>query len=152
MDTFLINTLRQTRQNLLKIASARSNEELNVIPKGFSNNLIWNLGHVVVTHQLLCYAKSGLDMHIPTQLVDNYRKGTRPESFIGSAESGLIKKLALSTVDQFAQDLENGIFGDYDPYQTSFGLKLSNVEEAAAFNNVHEGMHLGVSIAISKQI
>jgi len=30
-------------------------EQLNKIPEGFNNNLIWNIAHCVVTQQLLCY-------------------------------------------------------------------------------------------------
>ena len=37
-------------------------EQLNTIPSGMSNNLIWNLGHVVVSQQKLVYALSGLPM------------------------------------------------------------------------------------------
>lgn len=152
MDSFLLKTLRQTRQNLLKIAASRSNEELNVIPKGFSNNLIWNLGHVVVTHQLLCYKRAGLEMGLSDDIVSRYRKGTRPEGFVSSSESELIKGLAVDLVDRFDSDLKAGIFTRYESYETSFGLKLYSIGEAAAFNNVHEGMHLGVSIAINKQL
>ena len=39
-------------------------EELNKIPEGFNNNVIWNIAHVVVTQQLLVYDMSGLPMLI----------------------------------------------------------------------------------------
>ncbi len=28
-----------------------------VYPPNFNNNLIWNIGHILVTQQLLCYRK-----------------------------------------------------------------------------------------------
>ena len=35
-------------------------EQLNKIPEGFSNNLIWNIGHIIVAQQRLVYAASNL--------------------------------------------------------------------------------------------
>jgi len=36
-------------------------EELNKVPKGFRNNIIWNIAHCIVTQQLLIYKLSGLE-------------------------------------------------------------------------------------------
>ncbi|MCI4668844.1 MAG: DinB family protein [Bacteroidia bacterium] len=152
MSSFLIQTLRQTRKNFLRLIENRSNEELNVIPKGFSNNLIWNLGHMVVTQQLLCYAKAGLETGLTADMIAAYRKGSKPENFIHAKETELIKSLALELVDKFEADLDKGIFQRYDPYQTSYGLLLNNIDEAMNFNNVHEGMHLGTGLVINKHI
>ena len=30
-------------------------EQLNKIPDGFHNNLIWNIGHIIVVQQMLVY-------------------------------------------------------------------------------------------------
>ena len=52
--------LLKTRKFLLKITAHLSNEQLNKIPAPFKNNIAWNLAHLVVTQQLLCYKLSGL--------------------------------------------------------------------------------------------
>jgi len=39
-------------------------EQLNKIPEGFSNNLIWNIGHIIVTQQVLIYKLSNLQGYI----------------------------------------------------------------------------------------
>ena len=39
-------------------------EELNKVPTGFSNNIIWNIAHTIVTQQLLIYQLSALPMMV----------------------------------------------------------------------------------------
>jgi hypothetical protein len=50
------------------------------------------------------------------------------------------------------KDYAAGLFNEYKAYPTSFGVTLSEIEEAIMFNNVHEGMHLGYCIALRKVI
>ena len=38
-------------------------EQLNAVPEGFNNNILWNIAHTMVTHQLLMYKRSGLAMN-----------------------------------------------------------------------------------------
>ena len=42
-----------TRQNVANKIEGLSLDALNTIPTGMSNNLAWNLGHIIVTQQLL---------------------------------------------------------------------------------------------------
>lgn len=41
----------KNRKLLESILENYSLKQLNMIPKGFSNNLIWNIGHIIVTQQ-----------------------------------------------------------------------------------------------------
>ena len=67
-------------------------EQLNTIPEGFSNTIFWNIAHIVVTQQLLVYKLSGLPMQVSDDLVEKYRKGTKPEQDATQEEVDLIKK------------------------------------------------------------
>ena len=60
--------------------------QLNTIPEGFNNNLIWNIAHVMVTQQVLVYKLSGLPLLISDEMVDKYRKGSKPELDATQAE------------------------------------------------------------------
>ncbi len=44
-----IEILRNTRKHLLSFINDLSTEELNEIPQGFNNNIIWNLAHLTAT-------------------------------------------------------------------------------------------------------
>jgi hypothetical protein len=41
-----------------KFLSGYNLDQLNTIPEGFNNNLIWNIGHIIVSQQLLVYKLS----------------------------------------------------------------------------------------------
>ncbi len=148
----IINTLRVTRQNILNIAEAFSTEQLNHIPVGYSNNLAWNLGHVLVTQQLLAYRLSGLPGYLSDELIDRYRKGTKPEAVISEVEIATIKEQLLTLVDQTAIDWAEGKFGEYKEYPTSFGVTLRSTVDAMQFNNSHEALHLGYMMAMKKLV
>ena len=148
--TFRIwQTSRGLYQNFL---DSYSLEQLNTIPVGMSNNLIWNIGHVIVSQQKLVYALSGLPMHIPDSLFEKYQNGSRPDGKTTQAEVDEIKKLLSEMVEKTKADLEAGDFKQLHPYQTKTGFNLGTWKEAMEFNNYHEGIHLGIMMSIKKHI
>ena len=147
---FTLLAMKQTRIRLLKIIDTHSIEEINRIPKGFNNNLIWNFVHTIVTQQLLCYSLSGLKPIISSDVIDAYRKGSKPGKDVDEQTLVAYKKMAFDTLDQFELDIEEGIFKEYKPYETSFGLTLNNFKEASHFNLAHETLHLGIMMSMRK--
>ena len=146
--TFRIwQTSRGLYQNFLDNYSL---EQLNTIPPGMSNNLIWNIGHVIVSQQKLVYALSGLPMHIPDSLFEKYQNGSRPDGKTTQAEVDEIKKLLSEMVEKTKSDFEAGVFKEFHPYQTKTGFHLGTWKEAMEFNNYHEGIHLGIMLQIKK--
>ena len=143
----------QTSRGLYKnFLDNYSLEQLNTIPSGMSNNLIWNLGHVVVSQQKLVYALSGLPMHISDSLFEKYQNGSRPDGKTTQAEVDEIKQLLFEMVEKTKADFEAGIFKEFHPYQTKTGFHLGTLKEAMEFNNYHEGIHLGIMLSIKKHI
>lgn len=147
-----LDILKITRQNLLKISSSLNVDQLNQIPENLNNNLIWNLGHVVVTQQLLCYKLSGLPCLVSDDMIERYRKGSRPGERVGEAEIEQIKSLMFSLIDRTKEDVKADLFKSYKTYTTSYNLTLESIDDALEFNNIHEGMHLGYCIALKKQL
>jgi DinB superfamily len=143
---------RTSRKIVSQFLDNYSLEQLNKIPEGFKNNLIWNIAHIVVTQQLLVYKFSGLPMMVSDELVQKYMKGTKPELDASQDEVDEIKSLLSKTVDQTKEDYDNGIFKNYQEYPTSTGFVLKNVEGAMAFNNFHEGLHIGILMSLRKLV
>lgn len=146
-------TISETSRNLVsKILENHSLEQLNKIPDGFSNNLIWNIAHVVVTQQLLVYKLSGLQMIVSDEMIEKYKKGTRAEHISAQAEVDAIKSLLFTSIEKTKEDYNNQVFKNFQEYPTSTGFVLRNVEDAIVFNNFHEGLHIGIMMSIRKFI
>lgn len=127
-------------------------EDLNKIPKGYNNNLFWNIAHVVVSQQLLVYDLSGLPMSVNNEFVEKYRKGAKVKSDVTQEQVNELKDLLFSTVEKMKDDYKKGIFKNYSSYTTSTNSTITNVEEAIEFNNFHEGIHLGYILALKKAL
>ena len=144
--------LRATRDNYLKAIDGLSLEQLNAIPTGFNNNIIWNVTHVVVTQQLLCYGLSGNRIRLSKEIITDYRKGSKPKRPVTQAEVDQTIGWLTDSIGWLKEDYESGIFKEYKEYPTSYGYVLDSIENAITFNNVHEGMHLGWIGAIRKSL
>jgi len=143
----------ETNRNLFhNIAEQHTVNQLNTIPQGLSTNLIWNIAHVIVSQQKLIYTLSGLSMQIDTDFFERYQNGSKPTGNTSEEEILVIKNLLKSTVSKTREDFEAGLFKNFQAYQTKTGFYLESFEEAIAFNNYHEGIHLGMMLQIKKLI
>lgn len=150
--THQFDILKKTRTAILKIIQPFSNEQLNKVPEGHKNNIAWNVAHLLVTQQLLCYKNAGLPMCLSDEMVDKYKKGTKTEGIVSAAEFEEIKRLFIEMPEKLEEDYNNGIFKNYNVYTTSLNVTLTDFDSALAFNNFHEGIHLGVLFGLRKLI
>ncbi|MBE9602467.1 DinB family protein [Pedobacter sp. MC2016-24] len=148
----LLNIIKQTRTNFIQLLNNSTLEELNAVPSGFNNNIIWNFGHIISSQQLLCYRLAGLPMMIKQEYILQFQKGTRPEQFVGAEEVQDLKELMLTTIDQLAEDLKQNVFVNYHAFTTEFGVRLNSTAEAVQFFGIHDGYHYGCAASIKKVI
>jgi hypothetical protein len=149
MDT-LFKIWETNRHIHLGFLDKYSLAQLNTTPPGFSNNLIWNIGHIIVSQQRLVYALSGLPMNVSDELFPLYKSGSKPTGVTTQAEVEELKSLLLPLVEQTKADFAEGKFTTYNAMTTSTGFHLASIEDAVAFNNYHEAMHLGFMMNIRK--
>lgn len=142
----------KNRNILHSLLENLSLEQLNQKPKGFNNTIIWNIAHTIVTQQLLVYKLSGLPSVLTDEMIEMYRKGTKTERDITQVEVDEIKGFLFSTITKTQEDYNNNVFKTYKEYTVSTKSTLTNVEEAIAFNNFHEGIHLGYILALKRAL
>ena len=147
-----LEILKVNRLIILKVIENLSLEQLNKIPDGFKNNIAWNVAHLLVTQQLLCYRLSGLQVSVSDKLIEKYQKGTAPKDIITKQEIEEVKSMFLELIDKFKGDYDNKIFKEYQLYPTSVNVTLNNIMDAVEFNNFHEGIHLGYILSLKKLV
>lgn len=148
----LLSTWETSRKLLVPFFEKYTVEQLNKIPEGFSNNLIWNLGHVIVAQQSLIYKGSNTPMYISNELFDQYKPGTRPAAPVDQAHVDQLQFLLIDMIEKTKADLEQNRFGAYNQRMTGTGFYLGSLEDALHFNNFHEGLHYGVMLSLRKMV
>lgn len=147
-----IDTIRKERRFLLQLLEELTTEQLNQVPQGFNNNIIWNLAHMVASQQGVCYLRAGVSTRIENAFYGRFKPGTRPDGFIDVSEVTEIKALLLSTLDQFETDYAANHFANYAPWTTRYGVELTNIDEAVQFLLYHEGLHTGSIMALKRLV
>ena len=148
----IFKSIKRSREIYASYLENYTLEQLNTIPDGLRNNLIWNIAHIIVSQQRLAYLLSGNETLISEEFTNKYVNGTIPDGNATQEEVDEIKQLLFSTIEQTILDYENGKFDNYTETQTRTGFLLTNIEEAMLFNHYHEGVHLGFMMKIKRFI
>ena len=148
----LFETAIFTRKALLNIMETRNYEDLVKIPVNFRNSIFWNIAHLLVTQQLLCYRLSGLDIKIDEEMVRKYGKGSLAITEVPKEDIDYVKGHLLDLAIKMKEDYEKGLFVNYKPYMTSANIELCNIKDALTFSAYHDGIHLGVVLSLMKTV
>ncbi|MFT3750223.1 MAG: DinB family protein [Agriterribacter sp.] len=154
MDT-RIEKIKKMRAFLISQIAALTIEQLNTIPGGFNNNIIWNITHLICAQQGICYVRSGQEAIVPGKFIAPFFTGTKPERYIDPNEIQEIKSLFISTIDQLQTDYDKKIFDSYTPSPNIFklyGIEIKDIDDALAFILYHEGYHSGCILALRKLV
>jgi hypothetical protein len=141
-----LEKIKKFRFFILDQISNLTAKQLNAIPEGFSNNILWNLGHLVATVQAICYKRAGLPITIDDRYFTPFLPTTKPDDVISTEEIEVIKNLLISTIDTLQTDLDNKVFGNYtksERIEQVYGVNISTIEDALEFLLYHEGVHSG---------
>ncbi len=147
-----LELIKQTRQRFTQLVDGLSIEQLNEIPAGMSNNIAWNFGHIVAAQQGLCNGLSGIALNAAPDFIGPYKKGTKPETFIRQEDIDEFKKYTVSNIDALEKGLRENVFVNFQPYETSYGYQLNDIQDAVRFVAVHDALHLGYAMAIRKNL
>ena len=143
-----LDTLASTRRHVLDVLAPLTLAQVNRIPEGFNNNLVWNAAHCFVTQVLLTEGLSGLPVDdLPANFLATYRKGGRPTRDVDAEELAFVRRCLAEGPERLRGVLAAADRSAFRPYATSYGVELTRLGEAVRFNNVHEAMHYGVMLA-----
>lgn len=85
-------------------------------------------------------------------MLERYRKGTKPEGFVGREELEQIRELLLSTPEMIRRKLAASSYQEYTEQTLHYGVTLRSVEDAVRFVATHDAMHYGYAKAIARLV
>ncbi|MFC6332006.1 DinB family protein [Paenibacillus septentrionalis] len=149
-DIYILNLFADLRNQMLNMLS-RSTGQLNYIPKGFRNNLHWQMGHVLTITDELIFGLSGADTRLPLGYGKYFTTGTSPSNWLEQppeAEDIMnkLKEQQLEIAELYEGKLEQPLMDKNNFLQASVIGELFHVLIA------HESMHLGMIRAMTNVI
>ena len=117
--------------------------QLLAVPEGLSNNIVWNLGHVLFYESVFLYGQSGAPEVIPESYGELFKAGTSPADWNAPPDVSEVVERFNTQLDQTVSDFEAGKFDSFKPMKIRDQMTLASLEESLAFHCFHEGVHLG---------
>jgi len=138
--TKYLELLEKQRTALLKKTEHLTTDQYNLVPAGFNNNIIWNMGHTLVVTESLLYSRVPSEIPIHQFDIEEFEKGTKPEKAINDHGVSLIRQSLLDTVPLFRKLLNDT---ESTSSQISQGDPLLTLvsDKSLRFILFHEDMH-----------
>lgn len=140
----------QNRKACKKMLDSLSPEQINQIPAGFNNNILWNCAHIVAVQQMLTYGLTNPSFAVPKEFVFRFSPGTKPDGWFDDNFVQEIKSLLFSSFEQFQYDIAQNKFDVFNPFMTALKFEINDLEKAVAFNQYHEALHMGHILNLRK--
>ncbi len=150
-----IEKIKKVRLFLIDQIEGLSEEQLNKIPDGFNNNIIWNMTHLIGAQQGICYLRAGQTAIVLDKFIAPFFTNTKPERIIEKQEIQEIKGLFIDTIDKLQTDYDKKIFNDYTPSPNIlrvYGIEIKGIDDALEFLLYHEGYHSGYIISLIRLV
>ncbi len=147
--TAALEMLRMIRGLSLKAMDGLDQQQLTAIPAGFSNNILWNAGHVLYYTCAFTYGPSGQPIPLPEGYKDLFKANTSPADWKEAPDGATVIRELSTIVDRIVTDHAGGKFSAYKGL-TLAGRTLATIPEALTFHCFHEGLHLGRITSLKK--
>ncbi|MEH7180607.1 DinB family protein [Neobacillus vireti] len=135
------------RSYILAVLESVTLEEAEVIPKGFKNNIRWNLGHIYLDQYLWIQAVTKEKSGVPEPFNTWFGYGTSPADFTSETPSleelkSLLKEQPALIKAEYGDRLEE----EFPPTE----MGMHTIEQVLIRTIFHEGMHLQAILDLKK--
>jgi hypothetical protein len=145
MEQIIWRQLEFVRSQTLKLVGSIPKEKATVIPAGFRNHILWNLGHLALVLDKYAYTYTGRNSELPAIYQELFANGTSPLNWTSeSPKWGELLKVLEEQPKQVKAALSGQLEVSVEPYTTSSGYRLETVGQLINFTTYHEGMHFSV--------
>jgi hypothetical protein len=147
----LVKEFELVRGITLHSLSKVQEEHIHTVPDGFSNNILWNVGHILLYGELLLVRAADNTGKLPSEYKGLFGGGTKPADWQGEVPSfqSLLGKLKEQ------QDWLAAEFGDRLHEKVAVPIQIRDVQfhtygDILSFVMYHEGLHLGLINAMNR--
>ncbi len=140
------------RKYTLDLVSDLDIDKLHLVPPKMTNSIIWNVGHLLLSQQMLTYGLSGLPLHTPMHWLKLFKIGSSGTPLVSQVDINSLFESMVPLIEQTKIDFYDNTFQNFKPFHTGYGAHITNINEALAFNNYHEGNHIGHIITLKKLV
>lgn len=120
---------------------------LDSVPKGFSNNIRWNIGHILVRWDHGVFTNLQKDRQLPLQYHSMFPSGSMPSLWVESPPS--LIELRNSLLKQ-QDDIIDATRGRLEERLIEPFLHMNTIGEIILFQLTHEALHAGVITSIRR--
>ncbi len=143
----LFTQLESYRSELLGVLKGISEEQAEVIPDGFKNNIRWNVGHIYLDQYLWIQAVTNEKAGVPEQFQSWFGYGSSPDSFEKDTPSfqelkGLVREQPVKIKEMYGERLEE----EFPPTE----MGIHTIEQVLIRTIFHEGLHMQTILDIKK--
>ncbi|MEO7582592.1 MAG: DinB family protein [Ferruginibacter sp.] len=149
--TNYLELLEKKRTVLLKETAHLTTDQYNLVPLGFNNNIIWNMGHSLVVSESLLYSNAPFKGPLHEFDIEGFQKGTKPELAINGHGISLIRKALSDTGPLFKKSFDDFLSANVQDLQDPTGSGAVS-EKYLQFMLFHEDMHLGTIQRLLKYV
>jgi DinB superfamily len=145
----LFEQLNAYRNELLEMVASVSESEAEIIPKGFNNNIRWNLGHICVDQYLWIRAITKEEMPIPMAFNEWFGYGTSPSQF--SDDTPTFSQLIPILQQQphiIQEKYQDRMEEEFAPTE----MGMHTIEQVLIRTIFHEGLHIGAIQTFKRQL
>lgn len=135
----IFNKFRKVRTETLEFAKSLPIEIIDLIPEGFSNNVRWNLGHILVAWDHGIYPNLNQERRETLHYHMTFPKGTYPNL---EAETPAFEEILHKLETQLESIIENSTGKLEEPLIVPFIPRVKTLRNMFQFHIRHEERHL----------
>jgi hypothetical protein len=147
MESIIFSQMELNRNRTLEVIAGITEEQADIVPKGFNNNIRWNIGHILTAQERMAFRLIGEPMELPEELMNLFLNGTKPADW-QSAPPDLATLRELLEGQQAR--LRERLKGRLNEKLTVPFRDFGTLAEALIFSIGHESLHAGYIMALKR--
>lgn len=147
LDELIFRQIEFAREQTLKTVQDLTDDHVRVIPDGFRNHILWNLGHIALAHERFAFHFSGLTQYfqIPEDYIKLFAMGTSPLDWTSEGPRlNEVLKILRDQPERIRTALTGKLEEQVTPFTTSVGFTMETIGQLLNYCSYHEALHFSV--------